>query len=57
MPDAQAVSRELLGRDILVDWRPKAGVRFSPHFYNTDAEVDAAIATVAEILKARAVTA
>src|ERR1039457_2453590 len=57
MPDSQAVSRELLARDILVDWRPKAGVRFSPHFYNTDAEVDAAMAAVEEILKHRAVTA
>jgi kynureninase len=57
MPDSQAVSRELLARDILVDWRPKAGVRFSPHFYNTDAEVDAAMAAVAEILKERALTA
>src|ERR1700681_3160039 len=57
MPDSQQVSRELLARDILVDWRPKAGVRFSPHFYNTDAEVEAALAAVAEILKARAVTA
>ena len=50
---------ELLDRqnlDILVDWRPKAGVRFSPHFYNTDAEVDRAITAVAEILKDRAVT-
>jgi kynureninase len=57
MPDSQQVSRELLARDIMVDWRPKAGVRFSPHFYNTDAEVDAALAAVVEILKARAVTA
>ena len=57
MPDSQQVSRELLSREILVDWRPKAGVRFSPHFYNTDAEVVSAIAAVAEILKARAVTA
>ena len=57
MPDSQQVSRELLARDILVDWRPKAGVRFSPHFYNTDAEVDAAMAAVVDILKARAVTA
>jgi selenocysteine lyase/cysteine desulfurase len=47
----------LLARDILVDWRPKAGVRFSPHFYNTDAEIDAAMAALADILKARAVTA
>lgn len=55
MPDSQQVSRELLAREILVDWRPKAGVRFSPHFYNTDAEIDAAIAAVEEILKERRV--
>ena len=53
MPDSQVVSRELLAREILVDWRPKAGVRFAPHFYNTDEEVDAAIAAVATILKER----
>jgi kynureninase len=57
MPDSQQVSRALLARDILVDWRPKAGVRFSPHFYNTDAEVDAAMSAVVDILKTRAVTA
>jgi kynureninase len=57
MPDSQPVSRELLSRSVLVDWRPKAGVRFSPHFYNTDAEIDAALAAVADILKTRAVTA
>ncbi|MGO9348784.1 MAG: kynureninase, partial [Terriglobales bacterium] len=57
MPDSQPVSRELLARNILVDWRPKAGVRFSPHFYNTDAEIDAALVTVADILKTRAVIA
>src|SRR5258708_22029144 len=46
MPDSQQVSRELLGRDIIVDWRPKAGVRFSPHFYNTDTDIDSALADV-----------
>ena len=50
MPDSQRVCRELLARDVLVDWRPKAGVRFSPHFYNTDEEVDAAITAVEAIL-------
>jgi kynureninase len=55
MAQSQDVCRELLERDILVDWRPKAGVRFSPHFYTTDAELDTAIAAVEEILKARAV--
>ncbi len=56
MPDSQEVSRELLKREILVDYRPKAGVRMSPHFYNTDEELETAIATVEEILKERAVT-
>jgi len=55
MPDSQQVRHELLARDVVVDWRPKAGVRFSPHFYTTDAEVDAAIAAVDEILKSRRV--
>ena len=53
MPDSQEVCRELLKRDILVDWRPKAGVRMSPHFYNTDQELETGIAAVEEILKER----
>jgi kynureninase len=56
MPDSQEVCRELLKREIMVDWRPKAGVRMSPHFYNTDQELEFAIAAVEEILKERAVT-
>jgi len=57
MPDSYEVCRELIKRDVLVDWRPKAGVRMSPHFYNTDEELDRAIAAVDEILKERAVLA
>jgi kynureninase len=57
MPDSQRVCRELLARDVLVDWRPNAGVRFSPHFYNSDEEVDAAIAAAREISKAGVLTA
>jgi len=57
MPDSQQVCGELLKREILVDWRPKAGVRFSPHFYTKDEELDAALATVEEILKERTVAA
>jgi kynureninase len=53
MPDSQEVCNQLLKRDVLVDWRPKAGVRMSPHFYNTDQELDAAISAVEEILKSR----
>ena len=53
MPDARDVCRALLDRDVLVDWRPNAGVRMSPHFYTTDEELDTAIAVVDEILRAR----
>jgi kynureninase len=53
----EEVSRELLNRDILVDWRPKAGVRMSPHFYNTDAELDTSMDALQEILRERAVMA
>jgi len=55
MPDAEAVCGELLKRDILVDYRPKAGVRMSPHFYSKDEELETAIAAVEEILKERSV--
>src|SRR5437899_4803282 len=50
MPNSQEVCKELLQRDVLVDWRPNAGVRFSPHFYNTLEEIDRAAETVDEIL-------
>src|SRR5215469_4065800 len=50
MPNAQEVCRELLLRDVLVDFRPRAGVRFSPHFYNTMGDIDRAIGSVDEIL-------
>lgn len=57
MPNAQQVCQELLKRDILVDYRPKAGVRFSPHFYNNDEEIESAIAAVDEILQGMKVSA
>ena len=50
-PHANEVCRELLARDILVDYRPKAGVRISPHFYNREDECDFTLAQIEEILK------
>jgi kynureninase len=50
MPNAKQVCAELLKREILVDYRPKAGVRFSPHLYNSNDEITSAIAAVEEIL-------
>jgi kynureninase len=53
-PHAYEVCRELLTREILVDYRPKAGVRFSPHFYNREEECEFALEQVQEILSTRA---
>jgi kynureninase len=53
-PHAREVKSELIARDILVDYRPGAGVRLSPHFYNRDEEIDFALAQMDEILATRA---
>ncbi len=50
MPRAEQVCGELLKRNILVDYRPNAGVRMSPHFYTRDEELDLAVAAVEQIL-------
>ena len=53
-PHSAEVCRELLARDILVDWRPTAGIRLSPHFYNREDECDFALEQIDEILRTRA---
>jgi kynureninase len=53
-PHAYEVCRELLAREILVDYRPKAGVRISPHFYNREEECDFALQQIDEILRTKA---
>ncbi len=53
-PHAYEVSRELIARGILVDYRPGAGIRISPHFYNSDAEIHVAMDAIADILESGA---
>jgi len=53
-PHSAEVCRELLARDILVDWRPNAGIRLSPHFYNREEECDFALEQMDQILRTRA---
>ncbi|MEZ6025652.1 MAG: aminotransferase class V-fold PLP-dependent enzyme [Planctomycetota bacterium] len=54
VPHAAAVKLELLEREIIVDYRPGAGIRISPHFYNTDAECDLCIDAIEDILATEA---
>jgi kynureninase len=43
------ISRSMKSLDVLCDYRPGAGIRLSPHFYNRDDELDAAIDAMVEI--------
>ncbi|MBI1761204.1 MAG: aminotransferase class V-fold PLP-dependent enzyme [Acidobacteria bacterium] len=45
----QMVAR-LAEHKVFVDCRPGVGLRMSPHFFNTDEEVEAALAVLAEVL-------
>ena len=51
VPKGAAVTDELIRRQVIVDYRPGAGIRVAPHFYNTEAEIDTAIATMDAILE------
>ncbi|HEX9501092.1 MAG TPA: aminotransferase class V-fold PLP-dependent enzyme [Thermoanaerobaculia bacterium] len=51
IPHGLEVSKELNAEDIVCDFRPASGVRFSPHFYTTDEEIDDAFAVVDDILR------
>jgi kynureninase len=50
VPHAREVAQALLARDVIVDYRPGAGIRIAPHFYTSDAELDAAVEAIDEIL-------
>jgi kynureninase len=50
VPDAQLVSRTLKARDFLVDYRPPVGIRISPHFFNTEDEIDRIMAEIVAIV-------
>ncbi len=53
-PDAGAITNELIKREIIVDYRPGAGIRISPHFYNTDEEMETVINEMKKIRDTRA---
>lgn len=50
-PNAWEVSRKMLDRQIMIDFRPGAGIRMAPHFYNTLQEVEDAMAQMNEIVQ------
>jgi kynureninase len=49
LPGAEHVKAELIRRGFVVDYRPGAGIRIAPHFYNTDDECHAVVGEMAAI--------
>ena len=47
--NAAAITKELIRREFIVDYRPGAGVRISPHFYTKDEELALVIAEMKKI--------
>ena len=52
--DAGAITKELIRRVFLVDFRPGAGVRISPHFYTSDEEIELVVREMKDIRDTRA---
>jgi kynureninase len=52
--NAAAITKELVRREFIVDYRPGAGVRISPHFYTTDEELEFVVAEMKKIRDTRA---
>ena len=51
---AGAMTKELLRREFIVDYRPGAGIRISPHFYTKDEELDLVIEEMIKIAASNA---
>lgn len=53
-PDHAAVHKELTGRNVVCDFRPDAGIRLGPHFFNTEDELRHTVEQLADIVESRA---
>jgi len=54
VPEFAAVHEELTERQILCDFRPDAGIRLGPHYYNSDDELRFTIEQIGEIVESGA---
>ena len=56
-PGSERACGELIRRGFIVDHRPRAGIRISPHFYNSDDECRAVLEEVRRLRRGRAFAA
>ena len=50
VPNAKEITAELIRREVLVDYRPQAGIRVAPHFYTTDEELEGTVRAIRELM-------
>ena len=50
VPNGEAAAQELLRQGVIVDYRPGAGIRMAPHFYNTEEDIDRAMGVLEGIV-------
>ncbi len=48
-PGGNEIVKALAAREVLVDYRPGAGIRIAPHFYTSDEELDITIREIARL--------
>jgi kynureninase len=51
VPHAYGVAQALLANDVIVDYRPNAGIRIAPHFYTSDDELERVVSMIDDILR------
>jgi kynureninase len=56
VPNGAEVADQLIGRGVIIDYRPGAGIRMAPHFYTTLEEIDRAVETLIEVTRLSAAT-
>jgi len=54
VPNGAAVVAALAERNVLVDFRPGAGMRVAPHFYTKDEEIEAFVEEISKVLESGA---
>ena len=52
LPNGEAIARALIAREVIVDFRPGAGIRIAPHYYTTADEIELALGVLDELIAA-----
>ena len=50
VPNGYEVTKDLVRDEVLVDYRPGAGIRVAPHFYTTDEELECTVEAISKLV-------